>query len=161
MHRYILLLIVVAAGVIFLFQFRSTTYPGKSDFDSKKAELESIVRRISEMQMPREQPVFFTCDSHWDWLTLQRCDDNSNRLHYVSAVRLNNGRLVVSIITANLGHRGMYGYVYSSGTLAAPHEIGPNTWNGNETSIKVAADLEWWVEESLPDNWWAVSNRLN
>ena len=136
-------------------------YPSKSDFESNRSSYVSVVEHISKMDIPKSESVLLTCDANWSIETIKEHAVGSGIRHRIAAKRTFDGRLVVTLITKEMGHAGSYGYVYCSSVLSSPDEIGPDTWGGSQTSIQIAPDMEWWVDETLPNNWWIVSNRLN
>ncbi len=152
---FVALLVLYICGALF------TGYPSTKDFEGNRDAYAAVVDHISKMDIAESEDIFLTCASDWATDTIEPYDGTSGIRHTIAAKRMADGRLVVTLITKEMGHMGSYGYVYCSGKLLAPDEIGPDTWGGLETSIHVAADMEWWVDDSLPNNWWVVSNRLN
>lgn len=111
------------------------------------------------MDLGNLESEYFVCDPNWDPDSIRSRSSTTDRYN-IAAIRLADGRLVVSLITRDWGHAGVFGYVYCSGELTSPDEIGPDSRDGSEVSIGVAAGMKWFVDDTLPGNWWVVSNHL-
>ena len=157
--RTLLLVIVTLALLAFpiYYRYAYTGWPSALEFRFNQRRYAAIAQHVAKMDVPHETGLYLTCDSNWSISSIQGSPTGS---HKIAVATLKDGRRIVTLITSNQGHFGSYGYVYCTGPLQ-PGEIGPNSWGGNETSIHVAADKEWWVNDTLPNNWWVVSNNLD
>ena len=112
-------------------------YPSKSDFESNRSSYVSVVEHISKMDIPKSESVLLTCDANWSIETIKEHAVGSGIRHRIAAKRTFDGRLVVTLITKEMGHAGSYGYVYCSSVLSSPDEIGPDTWEVRKHQFKL------------------------
>lgn len=158
LRQWILAIGIIALVVFALFRIVFAGLPSASDFAHHRDRYFAVVDHIAKMEF--SDSILLTCDADWNVETIEPVQAEGREGYKIAATRLADGRLVVALVTADWGHAGIYGYVYCSGELRSAAEIGPDTWGGEEISIKVSADVEWWVEDSLTDHWWVVSNQL-
>jgi hypothetical protein len=151
------LLVVLGGGLLLIYLWLA-----HDAFPEKRANLEKIVAAVQAAGLkpgetryfrvsPDLKPSSFQPDAGAPAMTILAGQ--------VVANALSDGRLAVVIITDDRGHAGLHGYVYASAPLTAA-EIGPDTWGGKETSIKLPGTHEWWVDRKIDDRWYEVSHNL-
>jgi hypothetical protein len=117
---------------------------------------EHVARFIASQSLPPDEVALFTDGDpvptrggpKWD-LTGQ-----------ISAMRTGDGNLAVMILTRDLHHAGMFGYLFSE-RAPSQKELGPDSWSGSHESFGIPGDREWFVSKRLSSQWWSVYNDLD
>jgi hypothetical protein len=145
----------VFAGAAWLGFGRSSA--DRRAFAVRQSELDAIVAAVSREPMAVGETTLFTFSSG----RLTRGGVTGNNLGgQIAARKTADGRLFVMVVTADHHHAGIFGFLYASAP-PQPHELGPDSWSGEQTSFKVPGDREWWVREAMTPQWWSVENRLD
>lgn len=157
--RSCLLLILGFCVAIFFgnWIYTSFVFPSAFHFSRNEKKYLALIERISQMEVPVGSPIYLACNSNWEVKSIRPISGDSD-WYQIAASQTKDGRLVVTLIVQNWGHAGLFGYVYCSGPLSSPDEIGPDPWDSSQDAIHVANQGPWSVQDSLPDHWWVVFN---
>jgi hypothetical protein len=154
-HKRILVS-VGSAAVIAAVSVGWYALPGSTPyFWGHRRHFDRVVGFISTQALPPNKMVLFT-DANPEPTQGGPKWDLSGQ---ISALRTDDGRLFVMILTRDRHHGGMYGYLFSG--TAPRKELGPDSWDGTLASFSAPGDREWFVSKRLSDQWWSVYNDLD
>lgn len=155
-RRQRVLVTVGSTGVVVALGLGWYALPGSTPyFWAHERHFDRVVGFISAQALPPNQVALFTDGDPVPTWGGPKWDLSGQ----ISALRTDDGRLFVMILTEDHHHAGMYGYLFSGSEPRK--ELGPDSWGGTHQSFGAPGDREWFVSRRISAQWWSVYNDLD
>jgi hypothetical protein len=127
--------------------------PGPFD----RPRLEHIVQQVRQQDFEGEQTFVLDAAGNLKKLQDDAYGSGYPSLPTIYASRASDGTLRVTIVTVDLGHAGMYGFLYSDRIL----RLEPDSNTHNLVILDVPGLNPTTFEEEIDDHWWKVFDNEN